>query len=324
MSRSRSRTQDHDVRLSHWSAVHLALPRRTRNPPARCCVEPSVTRGGAASGTFMDRTHTRAPTRTRIKISARTRDYLDGSPDGAGARPPSATCGGALCLATRNRRILFSFGNWIAVCADHSCREGIRCRMPDFHPPSMSEFQPLIVRSRTTRFFGLPGRAGQPRTRTEDHRSKETVLGRIRLPESHLLSFSLIFWLGKAEIGAAARLRQPATTAFRRHLPHDGGRDAKRPIYTSVRMLKTRPKTCHFLPLFAPRGAQKRAEASHRISNRRWRIGTGRCVVRRCQKKSGKYTRKSGTIRPRCCSLCLESGSQDGGWRAEDGNQEHE
>jgi hypothetical protein len=184
MSRSRSRTQDHDVRLSHWSAVHLALPRRTRNPQARCCVEPSVTRGGAASGTFMDRTHTRAPTRTRIKISARTRDYLDGSPDGAGARPPSATCGGALCLATRNGRILFSFGNWIAVCADHSCREGIRCRMPDFHPPSISEFQPLIMRSRAGHFFALPRRPGQLGPRAENRRRDETISGRIRLPES--------------------------------------------------------------------------------------------------------------------------------------------
>jgi hypothetical protein len=31
----------------------------------------------------------------------------------------------------------------------------------------------------------------------------------------------------------------------------------KRPIYTSVRMLKTRPKSCHFVPLFAGRGRHR-------------------------------------------------------------------
>jgi hypothetical protein len=51
-------------------------------------------------------------------------------------------------MLTRNGRIPFSFGNWIAVFADRSSRRGIRCRMPDFHPHSVSEFQPLIVRSR--------------------------------------------------------------------------------------------------------------------------------------------------------------------------------
>jgi hypothetical protein len=64
---------------------------------------------------------------------------------------------GLTFLWTRNGRILFSFGNWIAVFADHSCRQGIRWRMPDFHPLFISEFQPLIVRSRTWHFFGLPG-----------------------------------------------------------------------------------------------------------------------------------------------------------------------
>jgi hypothetical protein len=59
-------------------------------------------------------------------------------------------------LPTRNGRILISSGNSIAVCADHSCRQGVRCRMPDFYHPSICELQPLNVRSRTTRFFGLP------------------------------------------------------------------------------------------------------------------------------------------------------------------------
>jgi hypothetical protein len=58
---------------------------------------------------------------------------------------------------TRNGRILISCGNSIAVCADHSCRQGVRCLMPDFYHPSVCELQPLNVRSRTTRFFGLPG-----------------------------------------------------------------------------------------------------------------------------------------------------------------------
>jgi hypothetical protein len=39
-------------------------------------------------------------------------------------------------IPTQNGRIVFSFGNSITVCADHSCRQGIRCRMPDFCPPS--------------------------------------------------------------------------------------------------------------------------------------------------------------------------------------------
>ncbi len=34
---------------------------------------------------------------------------------------------------------------------------------------------------------------------------------------------------------------------------HTGSGFQKPPIYTSVQMLKTRPKTCHFLPLFAAR-----------------------------------------------------------------------
>jgi hypothetical protein len=59
-------------------------------------------------------------------------------------------------LPTRNGRILISSGNFIAVCADHSCRQGVRCRMPDFYRSSICELQPLNVRSRTTRFFGLP------------------------------------------------------------------------------------------------------------------------------------------------------------------------
>jgi hypothetical protein len=33
-----------------------------------------------------------------------------------------------------------SFGNWIAGSADHSRREGVRCRMPDFHRRSAASF----------------------------------------------------------------------------------------------------------------------------------------------------------------------------------------
>jgi hypothetical protein len=63
---------------------------------------------------------------------------------------------------TRNGRILPSFGNWIAVFADRSSRQGIRCRMPDFHPPSISEFQSLIVWSQTWRFVAVPGWGCRP------------------------------------------------------------------------------------------------------------------------------------------------------------------
>jgi hypothetical protein len=35
----------------------------------------------------------------------------------------------------------------------------------------------------------------------------------------------------------------------------------QRPIYTGVRMLRTRPKTCHFLPLFAPGGGHQGRKA---------------------------------------------------------------
>jgi hypothetical protein len=58
-------------------------------------------------------------------------------------------------MPARNGRILSSFGNWIAVCADHSCRRGVRCRMPDLYPPSICELQPLNAKLRTTRFFRL-------------------------------------------------------------------------------------------------------------------------------------------------------------------------
>jgi hypothetical protein len=63
-------------------------------------------------------------------------------------------------MPTRNGRILFSFGNWIAVFADHSCRQGVRCRMPDFYPHSISEFQPLNTSWRTSHFIARSGRAG--------------------------------------------------------------------------------------------------------------------------------------------------------------------
>jgi hypothetical protein len=72
-------------------------------------------------------------------------------------RAAAAAPHGGEGILTRNGRILFSFGNWIAVFADHSCRQGIRCRMPDFYPYSISEFPPLNARSRTRHFFGLPG-----------------------------------------------------------------------------------------------------------------------------------------------------------------------
>jgi hypothetical protein len=40
-------------------------------------------------------------------------------------------------IPTRNGRIRSSFGNSIVACADHSSREGLRRRMPDFYPPSV-------------------------------------------------------------------------------------------------------------------------------------------------------------------------------------------
>jgi hypothetical protein len=45
--------------------------------------------------------------------------------------------------------------------------------MPGFHPPSISEFQPLIVRSRTRYLFALSGRAGQ-----QWSRALEPLVGR--------------------------------------------------------------------------------------------------------------------------------------------------
>jgi hypothetical protein len=62
-------------------------------------------------------------------------------------------------MPTRNGRILLSFGNWIAVCADHSSRQGIRRRMPDFHLPSISEFSTFDRRFANTASV-CPFRAG--------------------------------------------------------------------------------------------------------------------------------------------------------------------
>ncbi len=54
----------------------------------------------------------------------------------AGLRGSSTV--GVVGMPTRNARILLSFGNWIAACADHSCGGGIRRRMPAFQPSSGS------------------------------------------------------------------------------------------------------------------------------------------------------------------------------------------
>ena len=54
-----------------------------------------------------------------------------------------------------------------------------------FHPPSISEFQPLIVRPRAGHFLALPTRPGQLGTRAEDRGWDETISGRIHLPVSH-------------------------------------------------------------------------------------------------------------------------------------------
>jgi hypothetical protein len=42
-----------------------------------------------------------------------------------------------------------SIGSSIDVSSDHSCREGFRCRMPDFYPPSAGALQPFEGHSRT-------------------------------------------------------------------------------------------------------------------------------------------------------------------------------
>ncbi len=55
-------------------------------------------------------------------------DQAQGGPSAAcGGNSPTVGSGG---MTTRFGRILPSFGNSIAVCADHSCRQGIRRRMP--------------------------------------------------------------------------------------------------------------------------------------------------------------------------------------------------
>jgi hypothetical protein len=69
-------------------------------------------------------------------------------------------------------RILPSFGNWVAGTADHSCREGDRRRMPDFHPPSARELQPLNVSWRTRHFIARSGHAGQPWPRVANRQAE--------------------------------------------------------------------------------------------------------------------------------------------------------
>jgi hypothetical protein len=65
-------------------------------------------------------------------------------------------------MLTRNGRILLSFGNWIAVFDDHSCREGIHREDARFLS-SICEPRPLNARLRTLRFCGLPTADGRGR-----------------------------------------------------------------------------------------------------------------------------------------------------------------
>jgi hypothetical protein len=102
---------------------------------------------------------------------------------------------------------------------------------------SIIENQPLIIRLRTRRFFGLQGMTASqgPRWKTTDRKRRFLrEFASQSLIYSHLLSF---FGLGGCSDVRVERL------GFR-----------KPPIYTSVQMLKIGSKSCHFLPLFAGRG----------------------------------------------------------------------
>jgi hypothetical protein len=157
--------------------------------------------------------------------------------------------------------------------------------MPDLHPPSISEFQPLIVRSRTTRFFGLPGRARQPRTRTENHRSDETISGRNTTQDHHWAR------LRPADLHRCTDARKtppglPLCATFRGGRPIIGGGSLDLQVEEITR----------------DRSLSKRLPA--------------------IQKPRGSSHAKTATKNRGCCSLVLETGRRrETGRRAEDRNQ---
>ncbi len=181
--------------------------------------------------------------------------------------------------------------------------------MPDFHAPSISELHPLIVRSRTRQ----ETQGGAPEI-------QGVAIGNPK--PCHRKPKALPSETQDVAVGLVCRGLSGRGTESE-HM--ENGFDL-RSIYTCVQMLKTRPKTCHFLPLFLRAAVIKRGNISPYVESapedQNWSVRR-----RAVPKKSGKDARQNGTDRPRCCSLCLvegREGNHDGGRRVEDGNQEYE
>ncbi len=143
-------------------------------------------------------------------------------------------CGVKFAASTRNGRILFSFGNWIGVCADH-CSRG--------HVPGCFVFKSkgrLIALGRRQMHYswwivrdwdvGSGPFRGRP------------AAGGVGVKMSCELDCGVMHGLPCAP----APLRR-----VQRNLPDGGGGNAKRAIYTGVQMLEKHPNHCHLLPLFA-------------------------------------------------------------------------
>jgi hypothetical protein len=112
--------------------------------------------------------------------------------------------------------------------------------MPDFCPPSIREFQTLIVGSRTPPFFGLPERASQP---ASDPGGRPYVtrddFWATSPPRVSFFNFPERVSLHKQQTTADGRVRFCFRVRFSFREP---------PIYTCVRMLENTPRTaiyCH-------------------------------------------------------------------------------
>jgi hypothetical protein len=212
------------------------------------------------------------PTTPRVEVAGEGFSYRSGVGRRSARRAEGAV------FWTRSGRILFSFGNWIGVCADHSNRGCV---------PGC-----FVVNSRG-RLIAL-GRRQMRYSSWWSVRAWDIGSGafRGRLAVDGLGVKSSVEFDGGGVHGlpcAAAPLR------------HGGGRNVKA-IYTSARMLKTGPKTCHFLPLFAERGGQlwRNLRTVCRIRTR----GSGRSPASSGDaEKEWQRRAANGTGRHPCCSL---------------------
>ncbi len=157
-----------------------------RRPGLLPAIEPRPNSGRVARGAWRVagiRTRALARGRARLRRRSARLPVCTSLPSAKlKAGPPLAAAAPLPRMCTRNGRVLFSFGNWIAVLADHCCREGIRRRMPDFCSPSIGEFSTFDRQVANMSFHCPSLRAGQQRwPRAEDRKEEwEISLGKCK------------------------------------------------------------------------------------------------------------------------------------------------